>query len=188
MHRDDLPIPDPCHASWDAMDGDDRRRFCDACSQHVHDLSAMTEAEASEVLVEPGVCVRYTVGAGDRIQFRSRRRFIAGLAIASGALVSLPAAASVAREPGEPGLMAWAWDKVSAWWAGGCPIEGEPEMVLGQVAFDPVQLEPAPPAEPEATAVDDLSQHVVMGGAVAPPEPPPRKLQGKPIAPRPTGE
>ena len=50
------------------------RRFCDRCSQHVHDLSAMPESEARAVLAraEEGerVCVRYHADARGEIRFR----------------------------------------------------------------------------------------------------------------------
>lgn len=43
------------------MPGDARRRFCDACGKHVHDLSARTPAETAEFLREHAgttACVR----------------------------------------------------------------------------------------------------------------------------------
>ncbi|MEQ1506167.1 MAG: hypothetical protein ABMB14_28300, partial [Myxococcota bacterium] len=62
MHRTQIPIAEPCHADWDAMTGDARRRFCGACTKHVHDLSAVTEPEAERLLAAtPDLCVRYTL-------------------------------------------------------------------------------------------------------------------------------
>lgn len=54
-----IKITEPCHESWDAMTGDEQRRFCDSCSKHVHDLSKLSREEA-EALVNCGesVCVR----------------------------------------------------------------------------------------------------------------------------------
>ena len=44
------------------MDGDERRRFCFACSKEVYDLTAMTEDEAESFLAvhldEGDECVR----------------------------------------------------------------------------------------------------------------------------------
>jgi hypothetical protein len=48
---DQIQIASPCSASWDAMKGDDRVRFCESCKLHVYNLSAMTRHEA-EALVE----------------------------------------------------------------------------------------------------------------------------------------
>ena len=56
----DLRIASPCPASWDAMRGDDRVRFCDSCSKHVYNVSGLT-ADAAVALVresEGHLCVR----------------------------------------------------------------------------------------------------------------------------------
>lgn len=56
----DLRIATPCRASWEAMRGDDRVRFCDSCSKHVYDVSGMT-AEAAVTLIresEGRLCLR----------------------------------------------------------------------------------------------------------------------------------
>lgn len=58
----DLRIASPCSADWNAMTGDERRRFCAQCRLHVHNLSAMTRQEAEAVLQQAGqgrVCVRF---------------------------------------------------------------------------------------------------------------------------------
>jgi hypothetical protein len=43
---DSVTIPVTCPVSWDAMHGDHRTRFCDTCSQNVHDVSELTRDEA----------------------------------------------------------------------------------------------------------------------------------------------
>jgi hypothetical protein len=43
-------ISEPCGMDWDSMTGDDRIRFCNQCSFKVHNLSAMSDREAAEVL------------------------------------------------------------------------------------------------------------------------------------------
>ena len=35
---DAIHVASPCSASWDAMSGDERARFCSQCSQFVYDL------------------------------------------------------------------------------------------------------------------------------------------------------
>jgi len=59
---DRVAIKTPCKASWDDMEGDDRVRFCCACSKNVYDLSAMTEDEAEAFLAfhldEQDACVK----------------------------------------------------------------------------------------------------------------------------------
>ena len=39
---DDLRVASPCPASWDAMVGDDRVRFCGQCQKSVYDIKALT--------------------------------------------------------------------------------------------------------------------------------------------------
>lgn len=54
-------IASPCHARWGHMVGDERARFCRACSKHVYNLSAMT-AEAATALIrekEGQLCARF---------------------------------------------------------------------------------------------------------------------------------
>jgi hypothetical protein len=62
------------------MAGDGVVRLCGECGKHVHDLSAMTEAEVL-ARVRPGMCVRYTADPDGQIRHRppaeprwSRRR------------------------------------------------------------------------------------------------------------------
>ncbi len=56
----DLRIASPCPASWLAMRGDDRVRFCDACSKSVYNLSDLTATEATALIRESegGICLR----------------------------------------------------------------------------------------------------------------------------------
>ncbi len=42
-------IPTPCSMDWESMPGDERRRFCEACGKHVHDLTAMAAAELVQI-------------------------------------------------------------------------------------------------------------------------------------------
>ena len=55
-----IEIASPCTASWDAMHGDDRVRFCDQCKLHVYNLSAMSRRDASELVTsrEGRLCVQ----------------------------------------------------------------------------------------------------------------------------------
>src|SRR5262245_18292738 len=47
---DSITIPVACPVPWDEMRGDNRTRFCDKCSQNVHDVSELTRAEAVQLL------------------------------------------------------------------------------------------------------------------------------------------
>lgn len=70
---DRISIASPCSADWHQMQGDDRRRFCGECKLHVHDLSRMSEAEATALLQQAGqgrVCVRLHRRADGRVLTR----------------------------------------------------------------------------------------------------------------------
>src|SRR5215813_14428582 len=45
-----LRVASPCHASWDDMTGDDRVRFCTACSLNVYNFAAMTGDEVRSLI------------------------------------------------------------------------------------------------------------------------------------------
>ena len=71
MHCHDLQIPAPCHESWEAMAGDERRRHCASCDHSVVALSALTRDEAITLLATRGEhdCVRYEHDAAGVIRF-----------------------------------------------------------------------------------------------------------------------
>lgn len=103
---DNLHIASPCHASWDAMTGDDQARFCKSCNKNVFNLTMMTRAEAEKLIrvKEGNLCVRYSqredgtiltqdcpVGLERAKQsaLRPWRAFAAGIAAVLAALTSL---------------------------------------------------------------------------------------------------
>jgi hypothetical protein len=95
-----LRIATPCTASWEAMEGDDRVRFCGDCKKNVYNLSAMPRGEAEALLLErEGTkCVRLsqradgTVITGDcdvGVRRRRRRRLAVGAAVGGGLLAAV---------------------------------------------------------------------------------------------------
>jgi hypothetical protein len=58
---DAVRVASPCEADWNAMPGDQQRRFCGDCGKHVYNLSAMTRPEAEQFLHEAAgtKCLRY---------------------------------------------------------------------------------------------------------------------------------
>lgn len=60
-----VSVASPCSARWEDMAGDEKSRRCAQCNLSVHNLSAMTRAEAEAIVArkvgEPGarVCVRF---------------------------------------------------------------------------------------------------------------------------------
>ena len=55
-----IKIASPCSADWNAMYGDDRKRFCGDCKLNVYNLSGMTRDEAETLVTnaEGRLCVR----------------------------------------------------------------------------------------------------------------------------------
>ena len=58
---DNIKVASPCSADWNAMQGDERKRFCGDCKLHVYNLSGMTRYDAENLLrlSEGRLCVRY---------------------------------------------------------------------------------------------------------------------------------
>lgn len=57
---DDLCVESPCPLRWAALRGNDLTRSCEVCGKHVHNLSAMTRAEAERAVADPSVeCVTF---------------------------------------------------------------------------------------------------------------------------------
>jgi hypothetical protein len=77
MHKDNLPIAEPCQVDFDAMLRGEKSRFCGACKKHVHELTKLTEAEARTLLATPsteGLCVRYVHDELGHVVFRDSFR------------------------------------------------------------------------------------------------------------------
>jgi len=59
---ENVQIPEPCNADWAAMLGSERRRYCDQCQLHVHNVAAMPRDEAEALIARRDegekVCVR----------------------------------------------------------------------------------------------------------------------------------
>lgn len=55
-----LAIASPCPASWNAMTGDDRARFCATCAKHVYNIAALTGPEVASLIerTEGRFCAR----------------------------------------------------------------------------------------------------------------------------------
>ncbi|WAS94253.1 hypothetical protein [Nannocystis punicea] len=93
MHRSQVPIPEPCHENWESMEVAGPRRFCHACREHVHDLSAMSQQDAAALLRSGrSLCVRYVVDRQQNLRFDVPRagltRNLVRTALAASALVA----------------------------------------------------------------------------------------------------
>lgn len=71
MKRETLHIKEPCSADWEQMSGDDQKRFCSLCTKHVHDVSQLTEQEATTLLAtQSNLCVQYAHSDEGEIFFK----------------------------------------------------------------------------------------------------------------------
>jgi hypothetical protein len=91
-----VKIASPCPANWDAMNGNDKVRFCAECKLNVYNLSGMKKAEAENLLrnTEGRLCVRYFRRADGTVLtqncpvgWRAVKRRVSNLAVAACTLV-----------------------------------------------------------------------------------------------------
>jgi hypothetical protein len=56
-----LKVASPCSQDWNAMIGDDRKRYCGECKLNVFNLSGMSQTEAENLIMnaEGRLCVRF---------------------------------------------------------------------------------------------------------------------------------
>jgi hypothetical protein len=73
-----IQVTRACDKSWQTMSGDDRKRFCAHCGRLVHNLSAMTDADAAMVCAMAGpLYVRYEIapdGSVKTLDYEKRDR------------------------------------------------------------------------------------------------------------------
>ena len=96
---DRLQLSFRCPADWEAMEGDETKRFCSHCQKHVHNLSAMTREEAEAVATRSGeICVRMTrradgttvtKGCPKTVAVRTKAVRLAGAGMAAGGALVL---------------------------------------------------------------------------------------------------
>jgi hypothetical protein len=112
---DVIEIASPCEVSWEAMDGDERVRRCDACKLSVYNIAELSRAEAEELIrsSEGRLCVRFfrrsdgTILTRDcPVGLRAVRRQIARMVVAIGALIGFLTVGTVAATAGTGKRMA----------------------------------------------------------------------------------
>ncbi len=103
---ENVRVASPCSASWEAMTGDDRVRFCGSCQKNVYNLSAMASADAERLLAERegSICVRFYQRADGTVMttdcpvgVRRRRMKRVVLAVAGAGALAMSASALFAR-------------------------------------------------------------------------------------------
>jgi hypothetical protein len=188
-----LPIADPCHEDWDAMQGEGARRFCDVCQTNVTNLSEMSEAQAGRFLgrkAGTNVCVRYRSDAAGNVRFKlpsvaapaptAMRGWRASLAAAGFATLLLGGCTNQ-RSPDLVDSDGCTYDLGPLEFRlkrgeGNCPPEVDEMMVMGAI---PV---PQEPMEMGKVAIEDPPEpevEIEMMGDVAAPEEPLPEVQGQ---------
>jgi hypothetical protein len=104
MKRDEATVATACGADWKTMQARGTARLCDTCDKLVHNLSAMTEREARELLRRPpnqGLCIRYLYDAEGKVWFGSdaSEALIPESRIVRGGLAIAASAAALALTP-----------------------------------------------------------------------------------------
>lgn len=167
---DDLPlrIKTPCPMKWEELSGQGAKRFCSACSLHVHDAAQLKREEAHRLAAGAAsrVCMRIEFDAhGQPLYLDTRlappswtRRVTrwtvsaaAGLlAACSGSSTPAPAGASGADPTPKPGRLG----EIDTVALGRVAAPEVPQAVMGMVAAPPRVLmgdvaapDPAPPVE-----------------------------------------
>jgi hypothetical protein len=97
-----VEIESPCPEDWNAMRGDEARRFCAGCGCHVHNLAQIPASEAEQLLTQPDrVCARITVDPKKGIL--TRDGWIPRL-LAAGALAATAAGCAPTVTTGDPSI------------------------------------------------------------------------------------
>lgn len=159
-----IEIASPCTASWDAMHGDDRVRFCDECKLHVYNLSAMSRVEASELVAsrEGRLCVQMyrradgTVITDDcgRIRKAARRAVMATSRLANVALCAMASVMPIAMLQWVTPIQRWlsvqeTRGEIASQIAGGIRAPAtQPTMLMGDVAAPTTAPTSAPTTQP----------------------------------------
>lgn len=183
-----IQIASPCTADWEAMVGDDRRRYCGDCRLHVYNISDMTRDEALAFLSqrEGRTCIRMykradgTVITRDcPVGLRAVRAKIVRMALATAGMllaIAATALAAIGRLPGAKSYLSQGKVERLREMCFPTPIAGKlapPPMPFpgGAVAMGGC---PAPPAWMR-TPPPPPGGSVVLGGEAAPPgwTPPP---------------
>ena len=165
-----VEIPIPCDVPWDSMPGDEQVRHCGQCRQNVYNVASLTRAEAVR-LVGARACLRIyrrpdnTVLTSDcRERLRAARK--KGVLIFAGTLLIVLWAQICAQFVGMMGLKRLL--------GSGGHTMGAPVAMPGQVAAPARPGMGAPPVMPMIPTL----------GEPAPAPTPPRRLMGKPPAPK----
>jgi Carboxypeptidase regulatory-like domain len=103
---DSINVKSPCDKVWDEMTGNDQVRFCSHCETNVHNLSAISRAEAEKLITKSNgkLCIRIEKNTSEKIatappKFIQIRR---QATIAAGILATSLTLSTIAYSQGKP--------------------------------------------------------------------------------------
>ncbi len=109
-----LRVASPCPARWEAMEGDDRVRFCQTCRKNVYNLSALQRSEAEALVArhEGKMCATVFRRADGTVltadcpvgRRKARVRFVRRVTTAAAALFGLFGGQFFTARPRTPNL------------------------------------------------------------------------------------
>ncbi|MEM7473687.1 MAG: hypothetical protein AAF483_01715 [Planctomycetota bacterium] len=152
-----IGIASPCNADWEAMEGDDQKRFCQQCSLHVYNLSEMSALEAesflqSELGEGKRVCTRLFRRKDGKILTKNCpvgiRAMRARVFKAAAAMVAF-ICSGLAMAAGGTRLGKWAESR-------GAMIQEPTYPEMGDVCFTPAMVPPAAPATGSTYAAQEV--------------------------------
>lgn len=148
LDLDALDVAKPCPASWDAMEGDDRVRFCGQCHLNVYNLAGMTHDDAMALVqanTATGICIRLlrrqdgtVLTEACPVGLESARRRVRRVVTAATALLAAVGSwfgYSAAQAKDLPTIL------------GGSSVTPPPQMVMGRMVTIP------PPNAPQTQAL-----------------------------------
>jgi hypothetical protein len=148
-------VASPCTVSWEAMPGSDQVRSCEQCHHKVYNLSAMSAADAAQLLrnAEGRVCVRFYRRADGTIMTRDcpvglravRQRVARATTMAFSTVLVAFGGVSMASRPRseQPRLIRWVLNAINP--------EPVREPVMGDMvavpspAYRELPMAPSPP-------------------------------------------
>lgn len=171
MKTKQIPIEEPCHQDWEQLRGDERRRFCSQCDKHVHNLSAMTKAQAQALLErEPKLCVIYKYDEHDELVFepeptRDQLQLQGARKLLAAAALAVPMLLAACDEPAPPQALPVATSPIRIE-EGGARLAPPASLALEATSTQGASRAPAPPQpQPTTQAKPELLEN--MGQAVA---------------------
>lgn len=166
-----LKVASPCTADWNAMEGDDRCRFCSLCQKNVYNLEGFSRTEIRELTGSQGgpICARFfqradgtvltancPVGAADgRRRIRKRITALAFAGFIAAGIANFARASSSETKADSPLLVSMWINELKQFLGFAVPTTVPPdeEILMGEICIPepPPEVPESEPAPPEIT-------------------------------------